>query len=80
MDESVRIMRILTDHGCEPGRDYEESIALSWFAEAGLEDEEIEQGLMTARDKGWLIMPPDRPGHCSMTGRSGQALGRGPGF
>jgi hypothetical protein len=67
VDEAARIMRLLTDRGCEPGRDYDDSSTQSWFAEAGLEDEEIEQGLMTAVDRGWLIMPPERPGNCQIT-------------
>ena len=36
-------------------------------AEADLEDEEIEVGLIVARDKDWLIMPPDRPGKFLIT-------------
>lgn len=67
MDEAVRIMRVLTDHGCEPGRDYDDSSAHGWFAEAGLEDKQIEQGLMIALDRNWLIMPPERPGQCQIT-------------
>ena len=67
MDAAVRIVRVLTDHGCEPHRDYEDPSAQGWFAEAGLEDAEIEQGLMTALDRGWLIMPAERPGKCQIT-------------
>ena len=50
-DEALRVVRILVDHGCEPGADYDDAEAQIWFAEADLEDEEIELGLIVARDK-----------------------------
>jgi hypothetical protein len=65
-DEALRVVRILVDHGCEPGADYDDAEAQIWFAEANL-DEEIELGLIVARDKDWLIMPPDRPGKFLIT-------------
>jgi hypothetical protein len=55
------------DHGCEPGLDYDDPSEQGWFAEASLKDEEIEQALMTALDRGWLIMPPERPGKWQIT-------------
>jgi len=66
-DEALRAMRVLIDHGCEPGNDYDDAIIQTWFAEAGLDDEEIELGLVVARDEGWLIMPIDRPGKLHIT-------------
>ena len=66
-DEALRVVRILVDHGCEPGADYDDAEAQIRFAEADLEDEEIELGLIVARDKDWLIMPPDRPGKFRIT-------------
>jgi hypothetical protein len=39
MDEAgcgLRVMRILIDHGCEPGNDYADTFAQAWYDEAGL--------------------------------------------
>jgi hypothetical protein len=47
-------MRILIDHGCEPGNDYSDMDAQTWYDEAGLTDEEHEHGLAFARDKEWI--------------------------
>ena len=66
-DEALRIVRILVEHGCEPGSDYDNALAQTWYAEADLEDEEIELGLIVASDKSWIIMPPDRPGKFQIT-------------
>jgi hypothetical protein len=66
-DEALRVLRILIHHGCEPGVDYADEWAQIWFAEAGLGDEEVERALLVARNKGWLIMPDDRPGWFRIT-------------
>ena len=58
----LRVMRILIGRGCEPGPDYSDQLAQTWFAESDLSDEETELGCVVARDNGWLIMAPDRPG------------------
>ena len=63
----LRVVRVLIDHGCEPGADYADALAQTWFTEAGLDDQECELGLVTARDKGWLVVPPDRPGIFQLT-------------
>jgi hypothetical protein len=60
-------MRILIDHGCEPGNDYTDTLAQTWYDEAGLADEEHECGLAFARDKQWIIMSRDRLGVFQVT-------------
>ena len=60
-------MRILIDHGCEPGNDYSDMDAQTWYDEAGLTDEENELGLAFARDKEWIIMSRDRLGVFQIT-------------
>jgi hypothetical protein len=66
-EEALRVMRVLIDHGCEPGPEYPDALAQMWFREAGLDDVEVERGLVAARNKGWLIMPSDRPGWFQIT-------------
>jgi hypothetical protein len=66
-EEALRLMRVLTDHGCESGPVYSDAWAQNWFREAGLDDDEVERGLVVARDKGWLIIPRDRPGRFKIT-------------
>ena len=58
----LRVLRILIDRGCEPGADYSDELAQTWFAASDLDDEQTELGFVVARDKGWVIMPTDRPG------------------
>jgi hypothetical protein len=70
MDEAgwgLRVMRILIDHGCEPGNDYADRLAQTWYDEAGLTDEETERGLAFDRDKEWIIMSRDRLGIFQVT-------------
>ena len=66
-DEALRVIRVLIDHGCEPGPDYPDELSQIWFAEAGLNDAETERGLIAAHPKGWIIMPSDRPGWFRIT-------------
>ena len=66
-DEALRVIRVLIDHGCEPGPDYPDELSQIWFAEAGLNDAETERGLIAAHHKGWIIMPSDRPGWFRIT-------------
>jgi hypothetical protein len=58
----LRVMRILIDHGCEPGNDYSDTDAQGWYDEDGLADQDRERGLAFARDKDWIIMSRDRLG------------------
>jgi hypothetical protein len=70
MDEAgcgLRVMRILIDHGCEPGNDYADTFAQAWYDEAGLADEERERGLALVRDKEWIIMSRERLGIFQVT-------------
>jgi len=60
-------MRILIDHGIEPGNDYSDMDAQTWYDEAGLTDAEREQGLAFARDKELIIMSKDRLGVFQVT-------------
>ena len=66
-EDALRVMRVLVDHGCEPGPDYSDALAQIWFREAGLKDDEVERGIVVARDKEWLILPRDLPGRFQIT-------------
>ena len=66
MDEAARVMRLSrTSSGPTTRRNLGEARTHDRSG-YGLEDEQIEQGLMTALDRSWLIMPPERPGKCQI--------------
>ena len=70
MDEArcgSRVMRILTDHGCEPGNDYADTEAQVWYDEAGLADQDRERGLAFAVDKEWIVPSRERLGIFQIT-------------
>ena len=71
MEEARRcgllIMRILIDHGCEPGNDYSDMDAQTWYDEAGLTDEEHEHGLAFSRDEEWILFSRERLGVFQVT-------------
>lgn len=70
MDEKLcgaRVMRILTDHGCEPGNDYTDTEAQVWYDEADLADQDRERGLAFAVDREWIIPSRDRLGIFQIT-------------
>ena len=62
-----RVMRILIDHGCEPGNDYSDRDGQGWYDEAGLADPDRERGLAFARDKEWMIMSREHLGIFQIT-------------
>jgi hypothetical protein len=66
MDEALRVMKVLFKSDCEPGSDFANAMAPTWFAQAGLDASAYHLGLEQAANNGWLIRG-GRPDTTQMT-------------
>jgi len=48
MEEALRVLRVLIQHGCLPKADIATTLAPGWFNEAGLDSDACLFGLATA--------------------------------